>query len=190
MSSTCCSASSSASATSSSAAIAGAAQPRGRRLGGHRDRQADQRAAQADGAAAVDRLEHAVGRHLADPLEPQQLLARERVEVRRALEQAGLVEALDPHGADRLDVGGGARGPVDQPPHRLGRAGDVGAEQLAAVALLGQRLPARRALAPAARSRARRRCAWTRRARRPRTGSRRRRGARAPCRRCARRGRG
>ena len=36
------------------------------RLGGHRDRQADQRAAQADAAAAVDRLDHAVGRHVAD----------------------------------------------------------------------------------------------------------------------------
>ena len=36
--------------------------------------------------------------------------------------------------------------PVDQAPHRLGRAGDVGAEQLAAVALLGERLPARRTL--------------------------------------------
>ena len=62
MSSTCWSASSPASATSSRLRVAGAAEPRGGGLGGHRDREADQRAPQADAAAVVDRLDHAVGR--------------------------------------------------------------------------------------------------------------------------------
>ena len=85
-----------------------------------------------------------------DAVEPQQVVAAERVEVGRALEQPGLAEALDPDRADGLDVGRRARGPVDQPAHGLGRAGDVRAVELAAGALLGQRLRARRARRPAA----------------------------------------
>ena len=185
-----CSASSPASATSSSDAKPGAAEPRRRALRGHRDREADQRAAQADLAAGVDRVDHAVGRDLADAVELEQPLPRQRVEVRRVLQQSRLGQALDPDRPDGLDVGRRPRRPVDQPAHGLRRAGDVGAEQLAAVALLGQRLrrttgTLRRddlALLPRALAR--------RRARRPRTGSRRPRGARARCRRSARRGPG
>ena len=123
-----------------------AAQAHGRRVRGHGDREADQRAAQAHGPAAVDGLDHPVGRHVGDAVEGQQVVAGERVEVGRALELPRLVQPLDPLRAERLDVGRAARGPVDQPPDRLRGAGDVRAVELAAVALLGQRLPAGRAL--------------------------------------------
>ena len=123
-----------------------AAELGGGALGGHRDREADQRLAQPDAAAALDRGDHVVGRDLADAVELEQGLPVERVEVRGPVELAGLVEALDPLLADRVDVRGGAARPVDQAADRLGRAGDVGAVELAAVALLREVLPAARAL--------------------------------------------
>ena len=51
-----------------------------------------------------DRVDHAVGGDVGDAVELEQPLALERVEVRGALEQPGLVEALDPDRPDGVDV--------------------------------------------------------------------------------------
>src|SRR2546423_4883485 len=58
-----------------------AAQPCGGALGGHRDGQPDQRPAQADLAAGVDRLDHARGGDVTDAVELQQPLLGEGIEV-------------------------------------------------------------------------------------------------------------
>nr|WP_246597514.1 hypothetical protein [Nocardia tengchongensis] len=73
----------------------------------HGDRQADEGAAQADGAAVVDRFDHPGGGNLTDAIEFEQLLLGDGVEVRRALQKARLSETFDPFLPDGVDVDGG-----------------------------------------------------------------------------------